>query len=107
VRPVPYRIPDDGPVGRMLAATGRHSWRPAHIHIIVRADGYETLTTHIFDSASNYLDSDAVFAFKPSLVREFIPRSADDPERPDGVKGEWCSVRNDITLAPSAGPHTS
>ncbi len=71
VRPVPYTIPSDGPVGQMLEATGRHPWRPAHLHIIVRADGYQTLTTHIFDGASEYLDSDAVFAVKPSLIRSF------------------------------------
>jgi protocatechuate 3,4-dioxygenase beta subunit len=100
-RPVPYPISDDGPVGRMLAATGRHPWRPAHIHMIVRAPGYETLTTHIFDSESEYLGSDAVFAFKPSLVRDFVSRSGDDPARPNGVQGEWCSVRNDIVLAPN------
>ncbi|HEX4281326.1 MAG TPA: dioxygenase, partial [Solirubrobacteraceae bacterium] len=57
VRPVPYPIPHDGPVGRMLEATGRHPWRPAHIHIIVRAPGYKTVTTHVFDATSEYLDS--------------------------------------------------
>ena len=71
VRPVPYPIPDDGPVGRMLDATGRHPWRPAHIHMIVRAPGHATVTTHVFDSESAYLDSDAVFAVKPSLLRDF------------------------------------
>jgi hydroxyquinol 1,2-dioxygenase len=101
VRPVPYPIPYDGPVGRMLAACGRHPWRPAHIHMIVRAPGFQTLTTHIFDRDSDYLDSDAVFAVKPSLVREFVARSADDPERPAGVHGDWVSVENDITLAPT------
>ena len=100
VRPVPYTIPSDGPVGRMLAATGRHPWRPAHIHMIVRAPGHRTLTTHIFDAASEYLDSDAVFAVKPSLLREFVERSADDPARPAGVETAWCSVENDIVLAP-------
>ncbi len=100
VRPVPYTIPDDGPVGQMLSATGRHPWRPAHIHMIVRAPGYRTLTTHIFDEDSDYLDSDAVFAVKPSLRRRFVPRSADDPERPAGIDGEWCSVENDIVLVP-------
>ena len=100
VRPVPYTIPDDGPVGRMLAATGRHPWRPAHIHMIVRATGYKSVTTHIFDAESPYLDSDAVFAVKPSLVRTFVPRSADDPDRPAGVEGEWCSVENDVVLSP-------
>jgi hydroxyquinol 1,2-dioxygenase len=90
VRPVPYPIPADGPVGAMLAATGRHPWRPAHIHMIVRASGYRTLTTHIFDAASEYLDSDAVFAVKPSLAREFV------------TDGSRYSVELDITLAPGA-----
>ncbi len=100
VRPVPYPIPDDGPVGRMLAATGRHPWRPAHIHLIVRAPGFETVTTHVFDAESEYLDSDAVFAVKPSLLREIVPRAADDPERPPGIDGEWASLRCDVVLAP-------
>ena len=92
VRPVPYPIPDDGPVGAMLSATGRHPWRPAHIHMIVRAPGYRTLTTHIFDAASEYLDSDAVFAVKPSLARAFVRED-------DGTY----SVNNDVVLAPLDG----
>jgi hydroxyquinol 1,2-dioxygenase len=104
VRPVPYPIPDDGPVGRMLEATGRHPWRPAHIHMIVRAEGYATVTTHVFDAASEYLDSDAVFAVKPSLLREIVPRSADDPERPAGVQGEWASLQCDFVLVPGEEP---
>jgi len=102
VRPVPYPIPDDGPVGRMLSSTGRHPWRPAHIHMIVRAPGYKTVTTHVFDATSKYLDSDTVFAVKPSLLRDFRERSADDPERPAGVEGEWVSLENDIVLAPGS-----
>jgi catechol 1,2-dioxygenase len=104
VRPVPYTIPDDGPVGRMLTATGRHPWRPAHVHMIVRAPGYRTVATHIFDRESEYLGSDAVFAVKPSLLREFDRRSPDDPERPDGVEGEWFSVENTIVLVPAREP---
>jgi catechol 1,2-dioxygenase len=100
VRPVPYPIPDDGPVGTMLAAVGRHPWRPAHIHMIVRAAGYQTLVTHIFDRASDYLDTDAVFAVKSSLLRTFEERAADDPERPAGVAGPWCSLECDLFLAP-------
>jgi hydroxyquinol 1,2-dioxygenase len=99
VRPVPYPIPYDGPVGEMLTATGRHPWRPAHIHMIVRAPGYQTVTTHIFDRQSEYLDSDAVFAVKPSLMRDFVERAPDDPDRPAGVDGEWVSVENDLVLA--------
>jgi hydroxyquinol 1,2-dioxygenase len=98
VRPVPYPIPHDGPVGRMLDLTGRHPWRPAHIHMIVRAAGYRTVTTHIFDAASEYLDSDAVFAVKPSLMRRFITHGPDDPAAPDGVTTEWVSVQNDLVL---------
>lgn len=79
VRPVHYQIPSDGPVGRMLRATGRHAWRPAHIHFAVSADGYEPLTTHIFDSEDPYLQSDAVFAVKRSLVCRF--ERHDDPPR--------------------------
>lgn len=65
---VPYAIPHDGPVGRMLEATGRHPWRPAHLHFMVKAPGYETLVTHVFRDNSDYLDSDAVFGVRQSLV---------------------------------------
>jgi hydroxyquinol 1,2-dioxygenase len=99
VRPTPYPIPADGPVGRMLKATDRHPWRPAHIHVAVSAEGYEPLATHIFDAESKYLDSDAVFAVKPSLVRRFVRRSACDPKCPPGVSGEWFSVEMDLVLA--------
>lgn len=105
VRPVPYPIPDDGPVGRMLGLTGRHPWRPAHIHIVLRAAGYSSLTTHIFDSESEYLDRDTVFAVKPSLVRTFEPRAADDPDRPDGITGPWVSLELDLILAPGGPDH--
>lgn len=77
IRPVPYPIPDDGPVGRLLRLTGRHPWRPAHIHLLVTADGFRPLTTHVFDAASDYLDSDAVFGVRDSLLVEFGP--AEDP----------------------------
>jgi hydroxyquinol 1,2-dioxygenase len=100
VRPVPYPIPDDGPVGEMLAATARHPWRPAHIHMIARAEDHRTVTTHIFDETSEYLDSDAVFAVKSSLTRRFIERSPEDPERPAGVQGAWCSLECDLVLSP-------
>ena len=72
VLPVNYPIPSDGPVGAMLRATGRHPWRPAHIHFVVSADGYEPVTTHIFDRTDEYLGSDAVFAVKESLICDFV-----------------------------------
>jgi catechol 1,2-dioxygenase len=77
VRPVPYQIPHDGPVGRLLAATGRHPWRAAHIHIIASAPGYKTLTTHVFDADSDHLDSDAVFGVRHSLIVKFTGPSDD------------------------------
>jgi catechol 1,2-dioxygenase len=98
VRPTPYPIPDDGPVGAMLRLTGRHPWRPAHIHVAVSADGYLPLITHIFDAESDYLDSDAVFAVKPSLVKKFQTRESSDAERPVGVDGAWASVEVDFVL---------
>lgn len=70
-KPVSYAIPTDGPVGRMLDLAGRHGFRPAHIHFKVSAAGYEPLTTHVFVKDDKYLDSDAVFATKESLVGEF------------------------------------
>jgi hydroxyquinol 1,2-dioxygenase len=79
VVPSYYPIPTDGPVGQLLDATRRHPNRPAHIHFIADAPGYTPVTTHIFVAGSPYLDSDAVFAVKKSLVRDFDP--VDDPER--------------------------
>ena len=73
VRPVPYPIPDDGPVGALLRDTGRHPWRAAHVHARVSAPGFTPLTTHVFDRASAYLDSDTVFGVKESLVEDFVP----------------------------------
>ncbi|WBO61998.1 dioxygenase [Streptomyces camelliae] len=74
-----YPVPVDGPVGTLLKATGRHSYRAAHIHVEVSAPGVRTLTTHIFVDDSPYLDSDTVFGVKESLIRAFAP--VDDPVR--------------------------
>ena len=71
VVPSHYPIPTDGPVGRLLDATRRHPYRPAHVHLIAEADGFTPVTTHLFVGDSPYLDSDAVFAVKASLVHDF------------------------------------
>jgi hydroxyquinol 1,2-dioxygenase len=63
-----YPIPDDGPVGELLKATNRHPNRPAHVHFMIAAPGYQTLVTHVFVAGSPYLDSDAVFGVKNSLI---------------------------------------
>ena len=73
VRPVPYPIPSDGPAGDLLKKNGRNWWRPGHLHVWVKADGYKDLITHVFDVESEFLDSDAVFGVQRSLIREFKP----------------------------------
>jgi hydroxyquinol 1,2-dioxygenase len=71
VLPEAYPIPTDGPVGELLAAAGRGPMRPAHVHFMVQAPGYETLTTHVFVAGDEFLDSDAVFGVKSSLIAPF------------------------------------
>jgi catechol 1,2-dioxygenase len=71
IKPVSYPIPDDGPVGEMLAHLGRHPYRPAHMHYMVRAEGYQKLVTHTFVGGDAYLESDAVFGVKSTLVAPF------------------------------------
>ncbi len=71
IRPTFYPVPTDGPVGGMLRKMGRHPYRPGHIHMIVSAAGHLPVTTHLFVAGSRYLDSDAVFGMKESLVAQF------------------------------------
>ncbi|MBF9030923.1 6-chlorohydroxyquinol-1,2-dioxygenase [Rhodobacterales bacterium HKCCE3408] len=73
IRPVSYPIPDDGPVGQLLGHLGRHPFRPAHMHFIVSAPGFDTVTTHTFVDGDPYLTSDAVFGVKASLITEYEP----------------------------------
>lgn len=82
VLPEPYPIPDDGPVGELLAAAGRSPMRPAHVHFMVSAPGFRTLTTHVFRSGDPHLGSDAVFGERDSLVRDFVSHEAG--RAPDG-----------------------
>ena len=73
VRPMPYSIPFDGPVGDLLRANGRGVMRPGHTHMWVRSPGCKDLITHVFDADTDYLHEDAVFGVRPSLVRQFVP----------------------------------
>ncbi|HEY6798521.1 MAG TPA: dioxygenase [Kineosporiaceae bacterium] len=102
ITPTPYPIPHDGPVGAMLAATGRSPMRASHLHFMVTAAGFRTLVTHIFVRGDALLASDSVFGVKDSLVRDFIEQPAGTPT-PDGRDlGErsWARTRFDIVLAP-------
>ena len=67
-----YPIPSDGPVGQMLRATKNHPWRPAHLHFMVEAPGYERLITHVFRDHDQYLDSDVVFGVRSTLIADWI-----------------------------------
>ncbi len=67
-----YPIPDDGPVGEMLRATRRHPWRPAHLHFRIQAPQFQTLVTHVFRDGDPYLDSDAVFGVRESLIADWV-----------------------------------
>jgi len=98
VKPTAYPIPTDGPVGQMLLSMGRHPYRPAHIHTIVSAPGFEPVTTHVFDEGDRYLDSDAVFGVKDSLVVDFVRH--EPGIAPDGTKLDrpYCTVQYDFGL---------
>ncbi len=101
-RPVAYQIPSDGPVGQMLAATNRHPWRPAHVHFVVSAPGYSPVTTHVFDSIDKYLDGDAVFGVKNSLITEFTEhKTKDAAAQKFGAEPPFCTCEFDFVLAPA------
>jgi hydroxyquinol 1,2-dioxygenase len=103
IRPTYYPVPTDGPVGKMLGKMGRHPNRPGHIHMIVSAPGHETVVTHLFVAGAPYLDSDAVFAVKDSLIVEFekhAPGAAPTGERMDVP---FYTAEYDFRLAPAQG----
>jgi len=102
--PAPYPIPTDGPVGDLLDATGRHPYRPAHIHFIVGAEGHTPVTTHLFVEGSPYLEDDTVFGVKQSLVRPV--RQEDDEETATslGLPNPFQVIDFDITLAEDRSP---
>jgi hydroxyquinol 1,2-dioxygenase len=101
IRPTFYPVPTDGPVGRMLRKMGRHPFRPGHIHMIVSAPGHLPVTTHLFVANSPYLDSDAVFGMKESLIAEFKRHPAGPG--PDGapVDTPYYTVNYDFCLRPA------
>ncbi|MEM5399907.1 intradiol ring-cleavage dioxygenase [Paraburkholderia unamae] len=97
--PVCYPIPTDGPVGRMLNATGRHPWRPAHLHFMITAPGHSTLVTHLFNQNDPYLDSDAVFGVKPSLLVDYREHAAGEAAAQQfGFEGGFREARYDFVL---------
>ncbi|MGW0995243.1 maleylacetate reductase and hydroxyquinol 1,2-dioxygenase domain-containing protein [Streptomyces sp. NPDC002520] len=102
ILPAAYPIPEDGPVGQMLAAAGRHPYRAPHLHFMFDAPGHRRLVTQLFVSGGAYLDSDTVFGVKDELVVDFAPQTGPTP---DGrtVDGEWRRLEYTFRLAPLAG----
>jgi hydroxyquinol 1,2-dioxygenase len=101
IRPTFYPVPTDGPVGRMLRAMGRHPFRPGHIHMIVSAEGHEPVTTHLFVADSEYLDTDAVFGMKESLVAKFNKHAPGKAPTGETVDTPFYTVEYDFRLRPA------
>lgn len=104
VKPAPYTVPDDGPVGELLRAMGRKPWRPSHLHVIVEAKGFKPIVTELFPSDDPYLDNDAVFGVRRSLVIEYRPqtdksRLPADLEVREKLKTPYYTVDFDFVLA--------
>jgi protocatechuate 3,4-dioxygenase beta subunit len=102
VKPVSYEVPTDGPVGDMLRQMNRDAWRPAHIHFMLTAPGYRKLTTHIFVESDPYLEDDAVFAVRESLIRTFTQIEDPDEIQRRGFDGPFWKVDSDFVLQPEA-----
>ena len=102
IKPYYYPVPTDGPVGEMLRAMGRHPNRPGHIHMMVYGDGYVPVTTHLFADDSPYLDSDAVFGVRDSLIVHYDRHEGG--KAPDGraMDKTFHTTQYDFVLAPAA-----
>lgn len=100
VLPKPYTVPYDGPVGELLRAGDRHAWRPAHLHYMIRSPGMRSITTEIFFENTEYVDNDAVFGVRKSLLAKIVPYKADKAgdlpleRKPDAM------LKFDFILAP-------
>lgn len=101
IKPAFYPIPTDGPVGQMLLAMGRHPYRPAHIHFIVSAEGYQPVTTELYVSDDPYLDSDAVFGVRESLIVPFVRNDSEEEAARLGIPVPFFTVDYDFVLEPA------
>jgi hydroxyquinol 1,2-dioxygenase len=103
ILPCSYPIPTDGPVGQLIEATSRHPMRPAHVHFLVNAPGYEPLITHVFLEGDDYLKSDAVFGVKDDLISKIELHN--EPVMPDGksAAGPWHVMTYNFQMKPGTG----
>ena len=100
IKPVSYKVPEDGPGGDMLLAMGRHAWRPAHIHFIVTAEGYRPLTTELYVDDDKYIEEDAVFGVRKSLAVSFKRNDSPKEAAKYNVKAPFSMVEYDFWLKP-------
>ncbi|WP_293440608.1 dioxygenase [Planktotalea sp.] len=103
VKPAPYKVPDDGPVGELFRATGRTPWRPSHLHFIVQVEGYKSLVTEVFANGDPYLNSDAVFGVREDLIMDYVECSdldalPDDLEARASITAPYLKVDFDFVL---------
>lgn len=107
VKPVIYEVPTDGPVGEILDASGRHAWRPSHLHFIAKAPGHRSLVSEVFAADDPYLDQDAVFGVRGDLIMHYKEMEAGTfPENGYELSGKvndpWLLVEFDLTLVPES-----
>jgi protocatechuate 3,4-dioxygenase beta subunit len=102
LRPHPYTVPTDGPVGALLAASQRSIWRPAHFHVIVSAPGYMGLVTELFPADSGYLDNDTVFGVREGLIVPLVPCENTEVAQRYGLTTPFSEVTFDFHLVPQA-----
>lgn len=98
IRPAPYTVPDDGPVGTLLRAGGRTAWRPGHFHFIVKAEGYVPLVTELFSVDDPYIDRDAVFGVRASLAVPFVRQDSAAAAAPYDIKPPFYTLDFDFRL---------
>lgn len=102
VRPIPYEVPEDGPGGEFVRATGRHCWRPAHLHVLVHAEGYKDLVSELFNESDEYIEEDAVFGVRGALAVPFDRAPSDaEKQRFAGVAEPFHMVDFDFVLQPA------
>ena len=97
-----YPIPHDGPVGKMLNGLGRHPWRPAHLHFMIKAPGFETLITHVFRKESRYLASDVVFGVRSSLVADWVRHESGPTPDGQGSSTPFYTLDYDFVINPAS-----
>ena len=101
IQPIPYQVPDDGPGGEFIRASGRHCWRPAHLHVRVNAEGCKGLVTEVFNTQDKYVEEDATFGVRASLVVPFDRAPTEDEQtRFSHVAAPFHMVDFDFVLQP-------